>query len=51
MQLASRLMNPVGANAVQCILYRCQIRDGFHIFGALLGYIEVVSQWICAMIL
>jgi hypothetical protein len=50
-QLTSRLVNRSGAFAVICILYEREIREGWQIFGALLGYFEVVAQWLCAIVL
>jgi hypothetical protein len=50
MQFATRLVNPHGASAVNCILYRRQLR-GIQAFSALVGYLQVLAQWLCAMIL
>ncbi|CZR50186.1 uncharacterized protein PAC_00058 [Phialocephala subalpina] len=49
LQLAARLVNPAGAPAVNCILYREELR-GIKAFSALIGYFQVLSQWLCAMI-
>jgi hypothetical protein len=50
MQLATRLINPIGAFAVNCILYRGELH-GTQAFSALIGYFQVLSQWLCVMIL
>lgn len=49
-QLASRLVNRSGAHVVECILYEQEIRGSWRVFGALLGYFEVVAQWITALV-
>jgi hypothetical protein len=48
-QLATRFTNPQAKYAFNCV-NNGEIR-GFKAYSALLGFIQVLTQWICAMVL
>ena len=49
MQFVTRLVNPLGVDAVRCILHYRELR-GVQAFSALIGYFQVLSQRLRAVI-